>query len=90
MNGQFVPATQQEYNAQFNQQQNQNNPFLQQVLPQNIQPPLKGGRQNFVQQGTIQGPETAGITNEQKVMQSQGDDGPILGVGNMPYVKMGN
>jgi len=83
MNGQFVPATQQEYDAQFNQQQTQNNPFLQQVLPQNIQPPLMGGRQNFVQQGTIQGPETTGMTNEQKVMQAQGDDTPMLG--NMPY-----
>jgi hypothetical protein len=94
--GQFVPATQQEYDALFNTQQTQNNPYLPQsifpesIYPQNIQPPLMGGRQDFVQQGTIKSPETATETNEQKVMQAQGDDGPILGVGNMPYVKMGN
>ena len=83
MNGQFIPATQQEYDAQFGQiNQNQFNPFM----PPSITATM--GRQDFVQQGTIQSPETAAITNEQKVMQAQGDDVPMLG--DMPYIQKGN
>jgi hypothetical protein len=86
-NGQFIPATQEEYNKQFAMlQQFGGNPFLNAAQ----QSPLNNQRTSFVQQGTIQSPETATETNEQKVMQAQGDDDPILGVGNMPYVKMGN
>lgn len=78
INGQFVPATQQEYNAQFNApQQGFSNPFL----PQTQQPQIN--RTEYVTQGTIQSPETAAQTNEQKVMQAQGDDTPMIG--NMPY-----
>lgn len=70
-NGQFVPATQEEYNAQFGMlQQFGGNPFLNAAQ----QSPLNNQRTNFVQQGTIQGPEAAGMTNEQKVMQAQGDN----------------
>lgn len=86
-NGQFIPATQEEYNQQFGMlQQFGGNPFLNAAQ----QSPLNNQRTNFVQQGTIQSPVTAAQTNEQKVMQAQGDNTPILGVGNMPYVKMGD
>lgn len=79
-NGQFVPASQEQYNQQFGMlQQFGGNPFLNAAQ----QSPLNNQRTNFVQQGTIQNPETAGMTNEQKVMQAQGDDTPMLG--NMPY-----
>lgn len=68
--GQFVPATQQEYNAQFgqtNQSQNQFNPFL---FPSST---AMMGRQDFVPSMDVQNPTTDGITNEQKIAQSQGN-----------------
>ena len=79
-NGQFIPATQDQYNQQFGMlQQFGGNPFLNAAQ----QSPLNNQRTNFVQQGTIQSPLTAAQTNEQKVMQAQGDDVPMIG--NMPY-----
>jgi hypothetical protein len=69
MNGQFVPATQQEYDAQFNApQQRFSNPFL----PQVQQP--QTNRTEYVTQGIIQSPENAAMSNEQKVMQKQGNE----------------
>jgi hypothetical protein len=80
--GQFVPASQEEYNQQFGMlQQFGNNPFIsaQQTFTQQPQ---------SIQQGAIQPPMAGQMTNEQKVMQAQGDDSPMLG--NMPYVQKGN
>jgi len=69
-NGQFVPATQEQYNQQFGMlQQFGGNPFLNAAQ----QSPTYNQRTNFVQQGSIQSPETASMTNEQKVSIAQGD-----------------
>lgn len=84
LNGQFVPATQQEYDAFFNSsQQGFSNPYLSQVQ----QP--QTNRTEYVTQGTIQSPQTATMSNEQKIMQNQGNEAalinnPTLGVTSNP------
>jgi hypothetical protein len=80
--GQFVAASQEQYNQQFGMlQQFGNNPFIsaQQTFTQQPQ---------SIQQGAIQPPMAGQMTNEQKVMQAQGDNSSMLG--NMPYVQKGN
>jgi hypothetical protein len=68
--GQFVPASQEQYNQQFGMlQQFGGNPFLNAAQ----QSPLNNQRTNFVQQGSIQSPETAAMSNEQKLAQGQGN-----------------